>query len=642
MFDFIRRHTKLFQFILVLLIFPSFVFFGIQGYSRFTGGGEAAAAAKVDGRTITNAEWDAAYRQQIERLRRQMPNVDASLIDTPQMKQATLESLVREHVMIAAANRLHLTTSDARLQRLFVSDPQLAFLRNPDGSVNKDALAAQGMSSEQFAERLRQDYSVRQVMAGIDDTVLAPPGVASAALDALFQQRQVQVQRFDAKDYAAKIEPTDAQLQAWYQDPAHTAQFQAPEQAQIQYAVLDLDAIAKGIKVPEEELRKYYDENKARFTAPEERRASHILVKADKDAPAEVRAKAKAKAEALLAQLKAAPDSFAELAKKNSDDPGSAEKGGDLDFFGRGAMVKPFEDAVMALKPGQTSGVVETDFGYHIIKLTGVRGGEVKPYDAVRGEIEAEARKQQAQKRFAEAAEQFTNMVYEQSDSLKPALDKLGLEAKTATVARQPAPGASGPLASTKFLGAVFGNDALRNKRNTEAIETGPNQLAAARVLQHTPAHRRPFEEVRAQVKQAVVEAEASALARKAGEALLAAGRKDGGAALPAGQPLAVSRAQPQNLPQPLLDAVLKADATKLPAWVGVDLGAQGYAVARIDKVLGRDPAVGDPKRAQAQYAQAWAGAESKAYFDALKTRYKAEVLAKPAAAAREEGAASQ
>ena len=629
MFDFIRRHTKLFQFILVLLIFPSFVFFGIQGYSRFTGGGEAAAAAKVDGRTITNAEWDAAYRQQIERLRRQMPNVDASLIDTPQMKQATLESLVREHVMIAAANRLHLTTSDARLQRLFVSDPQLAFLRNPDGSVNKDALAAQGMSSEQFAERLRQDYSVRQVMAGIDDTVLAPPGVASAALDALFQQRQVQVQRFDAKDYEAKIEPTDAQLQAWYQDPAHAAQFQAPEQAQIQYAVLDLDAIAKGIKVPEEELRKYYDENKARFTAPEERRASHILVKVDKDAPADVRAKAKAKAESLLAQLKAAPDSFAELAKKNSDDPGSAEKGGDLDFFGGGAMVKPFEDAVMALKPGQTSGIVETDFGYHIIKLTGVRGGEVKPFDAVRGEIEAEAKKQQAQKRYADAAEQFTNTVYEQSDSLKPVADKLGLEVKTATVTRQPAPGATGPLASAKLLAAVFGNDALRNKRNTEAIEIGPNQLVSARVVQYTPAHRKPFDEVKAQVHEAVVQAQASELARKAGEALLAAAKKDPALAS-SGQTLNVSRVQRQGQPPQVVDAALKADASKLPAWIGIDLGSQGYAVARVEKVLGRDPAAGDPKQAQAQYGQAWSLAEQQAYYDALKTRYKAEVLVKP------------
>ena len=629
MFDFIRRHIKFLQFVLVLLIFPSFVFFGIEGYSRFHEGGAAVPVARIGDRTITQAEWDAAYQQQLERMRRQMPNIDSSLLDTPQMKRATLDGLVRENVLLAAAHKLNLVTSDERLQRRFVADPQLAFLRKPDGSLNKDVLAAQGMSSEQFAERLRQDYSVRQVTAGIDESVLAPAGVAAAALDALFQQRQVQVQRFDTKDYVAKIEPTDAQLDAWYKDPAHAAQFQAPEQAQIQYAVLDLDAIVKGIKVPEEDLRKYYEENKARFTTPEERRASHILIKADKSAPPAERAKAKAKAESILAQLKKSPDSFAELAKKNSDDPGSAEKGGDLDFFGRGAMVKPFEDAVLALKPGETSGIVETDFGYHIIKLTAVRGGAVKPYDAVRGEIETEAKKQQAQKRFAEAAEQFSNIVYEQSDSLKPAADKLGLELRTATVQRQPGAGASGPLASPKLLAAVFGNDALRDKRNTEAVETGPNQLTSARVLQHTPAHRKTYEEVRAEVRQSVIESQAAALAHKAGEALLATGRKDASVA-PGGKPLAVSRAEPHELPPQLLEAVLKADASKLPAWVGVDLGTQGYAVARVDKVLGRDPAAGDAARAQAQYAQAWAAAESLAYYDALKTRFKAEVLARP------------
>ena len=629
MFDFIRRHTKLFQFVLVLLVFPSFVFFGIQGYSRFSEGGAASAVAKVEGHRITQAEWDNAWRNQLERLRRQMPNVEASALDTPQMRFATLQALVRENVMLTAADRLHLTTTDARLQQLFAADPQLAVIRNPDGSLNRDALLAQGMSPAQFTQQLRQEYSVRQVMSGIDDTVLAPPAVAAASLDALFQQRQVQLTRFDTKDYAAKIEPTDAQLKAWYEDPAHAARFEAPEQAQIQYVVLDLDAIAKGIKVSEDDLRKYYEENKSRFTTPEERRASHILVKVDKNAPADVRAKAKAKAEAILEQLRKSPDSFAELAKKDSDDPGSSAKGGDLDFFGRGAMVKPFEDEVFKLKPGEISGIVQTDFGYHIIKLTAVRGGETKPFDAVRGEIEAEAKKQQAQKRYADAAEQFTNTVYEQSDSLKPVADKLGLEVKTATVTREPAPGASGPLASPKLLAAVFGNDALRNKRNTEAIETGPNQLASARVVQYTPAHRKAFDEVKAQVREAVVQAQAAELARKAGEALLAAARKDPQLAS-SGQTLTLSRAQRQGQPQEVIDAVLKADASKLPVWIGVDLGSQGYAVARVDKVLGRDPAAGDPKQAQAQYGQAWALAEQQAYYDALKTRYKAEILAKP------------
>ena len=156
--------------------------------------------------------------------------------------------------------------------------------------------------------------------------------------------------------------------------------------------------------------------------------------------PAAERQKASAKAEALLEQVRKSPAQFAELAKKNSDDPGSAERGGDLDFFGRGAMVKPFEDAVFAMKPGEISNVVETEFGFHIIQLTAQRGGEKKSFDSVRAEIEDEVSKQLAQKRYAEAAEQFTNTVYEQSDSLQPVIDKLKLEKRTATVQRTPAP----------------------------------------------------------------------------------------------------------------------------------------------------------------------------------------------------------
>ena len=209
------------------------------------------------------------------------------------------------------------------------------------------------MSSEGFAERLRQDLARRQVLQPLGSSAIAPAAAASAALEAMYQQREVQVERFDAKDQLAKVKPSDAEVEAYYKDPAHAAQFQAPEQATIEYVVLDLDAVKKNIAVTEDDLRKYYAENEKRYTAPEERRASHILVKADKDAPKAERDKARAKAEALLAEVRKNPQAFAEIAKKNSDDEGSAAKGGDLDFFGRGAMVKPFEDAAFAPEAGR-------------------------------------------------------------------------------------------------------------------------------------------------------------------------------------------------------------------------------------------------------------------------------------------------
>ncbi len=634
MFDFFRKHMRVLQFVLVLLIVPSFVFFGVQGYSRFTEGGNTTVAS-VGGHSITQAEWDAAHRDQVERLRRQMPNADPALLDSPEAKRRALDELLRERVVFSAADELHLTTTDERLQRLFLTDPQFAFLRNADGTVNRDALAAQGLSSEGFASRLRQDLSKRQVLLGVAGSVLVTPGSVAAAFDPLLQQRELQLLRFDAKDYAAKVTASDEAIQRYYDDPANGTRFVAPEQATVEYAVLDLAVLSKDLKVPEDELRRYYAENIARYTVAEERRASHILIKADKGAPAAERAKAKARAEALLAELRQNPASFAELAKKNSDDPGSAARGGDLDFFGRGAMVKPFENAAFALKPGEISPVIESDFGYHVIRLDAVRGGDKRSFESVRPEMEVEVRRQLAQKRYAEAAVDFTNMVYEQPESLKPVADKFKLELRTAQgVQRQPATGASGPLASSKFLEALFSNDALRNKRNTEAVETAPNQLVSARIVQYTPAHRQPLAEVREAVRGAVVASLAAEQARKAGMARLEELRKAPQAALDAPK-LTVSRVQPHELPRPLLDAVLGADATRLPAVVGVDLGRDGYAVARIDRVLGRDPAAGDLQQLRAQYAQAWGTAETVAYYDALKRRFKVE-LKLPAAASGE------
>ena len=574
MFEFVRSHTRLLQFILVILIFPSFVFFGVQGYTSMQEGGNVNVA-KVAGQGITQAEWDRAHQREAERVRRQMPGIDAKLLDTPEMKRQVLDGLVRDRVLLAAAEKQHLFPGDERLLQKFRTDPQLAGIRNADGSVNRDLLAAQGMSSEMFAQQLRQDLGMRQVLLAVGGSAVPVKASSQAAVGAWLERREVQVQRFDAKDYVSKVNPTDADLEAHFK--AREAAFRLPEEARIEYVVLDVETLRKGITVTEDELRRYYTENQSRYTQAEERRASHILVKAEKSASADERKKAREKAESLLAQVRKAPGSFAELARKNSDDPGSASRGGDLDFFGRGAMVKAFEDTVFAMKAGEISNLVETEFGYHIIQMTASRGGEKKPFDAVRAEIAAEVSRQLAQRKFAESAETFTNTVYEQSDSLQPVIDKLKLDKRTATVRRTPAPGATGPLASAKLLEAVYGNDALRNKRNTEAVDLGNSQLVAARVLEHTPERLPPLADVRDRVKVAVIQEQAAALARQEGQARLEQVKKDAAAGLPAA--VSISRDQPQGLPRPVLEAALQAAPSALPATLVIDLGPQGYAV---------------------------------------------------------------
>jgi peptidyl-prolyl cis-trans isomerase D len=623
MFDFVRNHTRLALGFMLLLIIPSFIFFGIDGYTRFTDGGNTTVA-KVDGVSITRGEWENVHQRAIDRARRQNPDQDNKSLDSPEARHETLEGLMRERVMIAAATKMHLAPSDDRLRRLFATDPQYQTLRNPDGTVNRELLATQGLSSDQFAQQLRQQYAVQQVMGGIVATSVAPKAIAGATLDPLLQRREVQIQRFDPATYRAAVQVSDADLEAFYK--SEQAAFKAPEQADIEYVMLDFETIGKGITVTEDELRKGYADNAARYTAAEERRASHVLIKVEKDASSADKAKAKARAEELLGQVRKAPAAFADVARKNSQDPGSAAQGGDLDFFGRGAMVKPFETAAFSLKPGEISEVFETDFGYHFLTVTAVKGGQKKPFEEVRAELEAEVRKARAKAEWAKVAETFTNTVYEQSDSLQPVVDKLKVEKKTATVLRNPMPGGTGPLVSAKFLDAVFGSEAVANKRNTDAVEVAPNQLVSARVVKHLPARVLPLAEVKEQVRNGFIARRAAEQARKDGEARLAVVKAAPAEGLP--EIKVVSRVKPEGLPRQVLEAALRADASKLPAVVGVDMKDQGYVVLRVSQVLPRDEVPGGDEALRAQFGQAWARAEGEAYVTALKKRFKAEVKA--------------
>jgi peptidyl-prolyl cis-trans isomerase D len=627
MFDFVRRHTKIMQFLLFLLIFPSFVLFGIQGYNRFREKGEPVAS--VNGVDITQSEWDNAHRVQVERMRNSMPNVDVKLLDSPEAKYSTLDRMVRDRLLQVAAEKLHLAVSDQRLANELQQNPNIASLRRPDGSLDleryRELLAAQGMTPESFERQVRFDLASRQVMAGLGASSFAPAAVADVALNAYYQQRQVQIARFNTADFTSKVNPTDADLETYYK--AHADQFMSAERADVEYVVLDLASVEKTVSVPEAELKTYYEQNQERLASLEERRASHILINAPASASAQDRAKAKAKAEELLAQLQKNPDKFAELARKNSQDPGSAEKGGDLDFFARGAMVKPFEDAVYGLKKGETSGVVETEFGYHIIRLTDIRTPKQKSFEDARESLQNEVRHQLAQRKFAEAAEQFTNTVYEQSDSLKPAAEKLKLEIKQASqIGRDPVPG-NAVLSQPKLLAAIFSADSIEKKHNTEAVDVGPNQMAAARIVRYSPARTLPLDEVKTRVREQVVAQQAAELARKTGEAKLAEFKASPDAKV--GEVVTVARDQKLQVPGQVVEAALRASTQSLPTWVGVDLGQGGYAVVKVEKVLSRDDAQAQNRdREHGQFAQWWASAEGLAYYNLLKEKFKVEIKA--------------
>ncbi|AMP05507.1 SurA N-terminal domain-containing protein [Collimonas pratensis] len=639
MFEFVRTHQRLMQFLLLLLIIPSFALVGLQSYSSFGDG--ANTVAKVAGQPITQQELDGALRQQMERMRQAFGDrFDPKMMETAEAKQGVLDNLISQRVLAATATSEHLTVTDPAIQQVILS--QFPNLLGADGKFDSKTfdqlLAMQGMTQISYAARLRQDMAMQQLNGAVQSTAFTPKTVATRLSDINDQERDVQELLFKSADFAGQVKVTDAMLQDYYSK--NPKEFEIPEQIKAEYVVLDSSAVAAQVTVSDADIKSFYDQNVARYTVPEERRASHILIAVKKDAPAAEQAAAKAKAESLLAQVRKTPADFAKIAKANSQDTASGELGGDLGYFGAGSMVKPFEDAANKLKQGEISDLVQSDFGYHIIELTGIKPAQVKPLDEVKTEIAGEIKKQLAARKFTEMAEAFSNTVYEQADSLKAVADKLHLQIQTAAnLGRQPNPAAAptAPYNNQKFLTALYSDEALKNKHNTEAIEVAPSTFIAGHVLEYKAVTKRPFEEVQAIIRDKVTRTEEAALAKKAGEEKLAALKaQDNASGFAVAQ--TVSRTKNQGVNPLAFEAVMKADVNKLPAYVGVTLPLQGYGVYRIGKV--GQPAAQDQARRVAEQEQITgilAQQEMLAYVDVLKEKAKVKIL-KPIAAAPVDG----
>lgn len=627
MFDSIRSHRRWLMFFLIVLVFPSFVITGIYSYNQFISADDAVA--RVGDTPISQQEFDVAQRQQLERLRGMFGNdFDPKMFDTREARAATLDGLLSQRALEREAQREGVQVTAERVRQLIAAEP--AFQQNGrfDYERYKTLLQAQGYSEQGFEAQVQQDLQRRALLQAVASSSVVPKTVAEHLRRLIEEERQVRELRFNAADFRAKVAVTDEQIKSFYD--ANQDDFRQPETAKVEYVILTLDDIARDVAVPESEALAYYEQNKARFGADERRRASHILFTAGDGGTAKDKAGARKKAEDVLAQLRANPKDFERLAREYSKDPGSAANGGDLGQFGRNMMVKPFEDAAFKLKPGEISDLVESDFGFHIIKVTEVVPAQTKPFAEVRGEIEADLRRQAAQKKFAEAAETFTNAVYEQSDSLKPVAEKLKLQVQTVEALPRtgvPARPGTPQIFTQRLLEAIFSPDSISGKRNTEAIEIASNTLAAARIIEHRPAQVRPLAEVREQVKQRVEQREAARLAREAAEKRIAELRKtpsDAGFS-PA---RTIGRSKPEGLPPAAINAILRPAAAELPQWVLAELDGGSFGVFQVQSA--RMPEAGDPAQ-QAQLArglqQAFGAADDSAYVAALKDKHKAVVL---------------
>ncbi|MCC6870603.1 MAG: SurA N-terminal domain-containing protein [Burkholderiales bacterium] len=598
MFNLVTKHKRVAQLILFLLMVP-FAFFGVDFY--FRGGGLEGLLATVGGEKITENDFNDAIREQSDTLRRQMgANFDPKMFDNAQVRFALLDNLVNQKLVSNKARDEKFRVSDAQLQQYIGSIPTFQV----DGRFNNDRyrmfLAAQNMPAPYFEQRLRQDLMTGAVQDAITQANIVAHSSAERFIGLLEQQREVALATVDIDPFLKDVKVDDAQVREFYDK--NPAAFQVPEQAKIEYLLLTPDALSAQVTVTPEEVRKQYDASAAQYTAPEERSASHILIPVAADAKEDAIAAAKKLADEIYAKAKANPAKFADLAREFSKDPGSAAQGGDLGSFGRGSMVKPFEDAVFAAKTGDLLPPVRTEFGWHVIKVTGERGAHTRPFEEVRAQIEAELKKQKAAQKFATAADQFQNLVYEQADSLAGAAKALDLKVETTPGFVTRAQAQAIGLGSAKFVDALFSPDSIQGKRNTEAIEVGTNALISARILEYKAAAPRPFDEVKNEIRQQLVRKAASELAQKTGQAKLAelnAGKTDSGVGLAFGKPITVGRGQFQpGLPPDVLNRVFMVDPQKLPAYTGATNERGGFSIVRVLKV--DTPAVADKARVDA------------------------------------------
>ncbi len=585
MFDLVKKSKIVVGIILGLLAIP-FAFFGVDSY--FRGGGGADYVAQVGRTAITGREFAEALQEQQEQIRQQLQGrADPELLDSPQLREGVLNQLVDERVAYATAIERGITVSSPELQAVIAATPTFregggegAFSRK----LYEAWLRSQGTSEARYENLLRRNLILGRLAGTLPATGFVPTAVVERMVRIGWQEREVSQVVLAPAQFAAGVKVGRGDAQAFYE--ANEASFTLPEKVRVEYLMLSLDGVRKQVRVSPEEVKQYFEERRKQAETAEERRARHILIATPPNASAEQKAKARARAAELLAQAQNAPKRFAALAKENSEDPGSAAEGGDLGFFPRGRMVKQFDDAVFALKQGEIAGPIETQYGYHLILLEEIRAPAGPRFETAAKELEAELIEANAARRFAEEAESFSNLVYEQPDSLQPAAEQFKLEPqRSGWITREG--GADDPLlGNEKFLRALFTDDVIKDRRNSEAVEVGPNMIVSARVIEHEAASRRPLAEVQAQIVGRLMQEKAAKLAFEEGEARLARLKRGEAVPMAWSAPQKVTRERRAGLHEEGVQAVFGADAANLPAYAGVAAPDGRYVIYRISKVI--------------------------------------------------------
>lgn len=623
MLELIRNHSKgwLAKIILAAITIP-FALFGIDQY--LSGAGGNVPVAKVSNDEISLQEYSSTLESVRTRMQAQGEKYDATMFDSPAFKQSILDGLIMRRLVNKETVAANFQIGDKQLSDHILGLPEFQENGQFSEEIYQKTMEQNGLTASKLEARIRNDLVVQQARDDLASLAFSPKSTAAQAAQYQHQKRDVSMAEIKASALISQVEVTPEQVKDYYE--LHKDKFKVPEQVKMEFVLLSAAGLINGVKVSDGDVKDFYDQNLDRFKSGEEREASHILIGFGVSATDEGKQKAKDQVLEIDAQLKADPSRFEELAVKLSQDPGSATKGGSLGSFGRGAMVKPFEDAVFDMKIDQISEVVESEFGYHIIRLDGVTG-TAPVFEEIMPQIKADLIFQKAQIKYAELTEEFSNTVYEQSGSLQPVAKKFNLTVQTPDWLNRE-DGAKYFKGNTQLMNMVFSDDVLNNQRNTEAVEVSPNNLVAARVVEYKAQAPRSFDEVKPGIEALLKLEQALKLAEEKGKAVLAkleAGEQD--ETLDWIPEVTVDRKMAQGLTEPVMKQVFKINATKLPAYAAFVDTNRAYVLVKVSNVINVLDEDEDLKqRAEVEYERALAQEYVSAYGKSLKAKADIQV----------------
>jgi peptidyl-prolyl cis-trans isomerase D len=495
---------------IVILISIPFALWGIQEYM---GGGSDPVVAKVGDVEITQTSLERSLNNYRVNLRQQFGGQMPSFIDDEMLRQQVLNEMIQDALLGQQVDSLNIRAGDEmvreqiRAMEVFQRDGVF------DMEEYERVMRASGRDANAFTENLRMSLGTNL----LTNAVAASEFVTDAELDDLIrrknQQRTVSWLVVDAASYGGQSEIAAAAVEAYYND--HRQEFVRPERVKLEYVELNLAALAEGIEVDEQQLRGIYEKRKNEFVSPESRHVRHILIKTGADASDD---DARVKAQQLREQIMAGAD-FAELAREHSADKGSAANGGDLGQVERGMMVKPFEDAAFALQTGDLSEPVRSRFGYHLIEVTSIEGGELQPFDEVRQKLADELKKQQADALLGEKYDQLAEFSYSDPGTLQTTASAVGVALQQSDWV--PRSGASGKFAAAKIIEAAFSDDVLNTGRNSDVLELEDDNYMVLRVSDHQAESTRPLAEVSAEIRSLLEKQRTIELTQKRADELL-------------------------------------------------------------------------------------------------------------------------